>query len=317
MHPLVKDSLRAVAHLVDPRCSVRNAARRIVARYDYRSSQVLDPAAGNRRLGEMVANGSAAAVGKIGMSELRVLRHFLRHRGGAARPYPAWLRREAVVGPGIFPAEDACLDRFCGVWLDALRQLDLLAVWYNRGESAIAAEYCPAAALCDLTALEPFYHPRPWSRELGGKRVLVVSPFAETIMRQYPRRAAIWRSSPSVLPDFDLTVLRCPLSPALVEPRHPDWFDALAALEVEMGRMAFDVALIGAGAFSIPLCAASRRRGRICIHMGGPLQILFGIKGGRWDRHAPVTRLYNEAWVRPAPLETPPGIDTVERGAYW
>lgn len=316
MHPALKDALRSVAGALDPGGRIRGAAKAALGRFGYRNAGVLDAAAGNRRLAEIVAHGAPAAIGKIGMSELRVLRHYLARRR-VPRPYPAWLRREATVGPGVFPPDDAVLDRFCAVWLDALRQVDLLAVWYNRGERAIVADHCPEAARCELTALEPFYHPEPWSRALRGKRVLVVSPFAETIARQYPRRAAIWPGAPDVLPDLDLTVLRCPLSPALVAPQEADWFAALAALEDEIGRRAFDVALIGAGGFSIPLCAACRGQGRIGIHLGGPLQVLFGIKGGRWDRYGPVARLYTEAWVRPAAAETPAGIDTVERGAYW
>ena len=44
----------------------------------------------------------------------------------------------------------------------------------------------------------------------------------------------------------------------------------------------YDVVLIGAGAFSLPLVAHAKRRGKVGIHMGGSLQILFGILGKRW-----------------------------------
>lgn len=33
------------------------------------------------------------------------------------------------------------------------------------------------------------------------------------------------------------------------------------------------------------------------VHIGGALQLLFGIKGRRWDRE--FSSIYNDAWVRP------------------
>ena len=53
------------------------------------------------------------------------------------------------------------------------------------------------------------------------------------------------------------------------------------------------------------------------IHMGGATQLLFGIKGGRWDTHPVISKLYNEHWVRPAASETPNSIQRVQGGCYW
>ena len=46
-------------------------------------------------------------------------------------------------------------------------------------------------------------------------------------------------------------------------------------------------------------------------------QLLFGIKGKRWDDHPIISKLYNSAWVRPAESETPPSKSVVEGGSYW
>ena len=46
------------------------------------------------------------------------------------------------------------------------------------------------------------------------------------------------------------------------------------------------------------------------------LQLLFGIKGKRWD-DANGKLLYNEHWVRPLSSDRPPGAGEVEGGAYW
>ena len=79
----------------------------------------------------------------------------------------------------------------------------------------------------------------------------------------------------------------------------------------------FDVALIGAGAYGLPLSAHVKRSGKVAIHLGGALQILFGIKGRRWEAMPQISRFFNEAWVRPGAGETPDGNAKIEGGCYW
>ena len=65
------------------------------------------------------------------------------------------------------------------------------------------------------------------------------------------------------------------------------------------------IALIGCGAYGLPLAAHVKRINKQAIHMGGALQILFGIKGKRWDNHPTIGNLYNEYWVRPKTQDKP------------
>ena len=65
------------------------------------------------------------------------------------------------------------------------------------------------------------------------------------------------------------------------------------------------------------LAAHAKQSGKLAIHMGGATQILFGIKGRRWDDHDVISRLYNDSWVRPQPREVPARAMTVEGGCYW
>ena len=45
----------------------------------------------------------------------------------------------------------------------------------------------------------------------------------------------------------------------------------------------FDVAIIGCGAYGMPLAAMLKQAGKQAIHLGGATQLLFGIKGKRWE----------------------------------
>ena len=79
----------------------------------------------------------------------------------------------------------------------------------------------------------------------------------------------------------------------------------------------FDVAIIGAGAYGFPLAAYVKSLGKQAIQMSGATQILFGIRGKRWDEHPLISKFYNDSWVRPLKSETPPEIKKVEGGSYW
>jgi hypothetical protein len=278
--------------------------------------RVLGRRAGNRRIAERLRSGAPAMISRLGFSERRCVTWFLRERG-AGRDYPAQLLREVRNSAGIFPAEAGVLDRFSRVFLERAREADVMGTWLAENESEFLREHCADAVVCDWRALEPYYSAEPWSAALAGRRVLVVHPFDRTIRRQYAeRRTALFRD-PAVLPEFELVTLRPVLSGFGCTPDFPDWFAALDHMEAAIARERFDVALIGAGSYGLPLAAFVKRLGRQAVHVGGAAQLLFGIRGRRWDHYPPMARRYNGHWVRPSPEETPAGAATVEGGCYW
>ena len=175
--------------------------------------------------------------------------------------------------------------------------------------------------------LEPYWSSRPWSRALEGRKVLVVHPFAESITLQYERNRERIFENPEVLPSFSLETLAAVQSLGAGPDRFADWFEALAWMEGEMDRRDYDVCLIGCGAYGFHLAAHAKRRGRQAVHLGGALQLLFGLRGRRWedpaygaDPGAPkhdYSRLFNDAWARPGREETVGHASRVEGGCYW
>lgn len=79
----------------------------------------------------------------------------------------------------------------------------------------------------------------------------------------------------------------------------------------------FDVAIIGCGAYGFPLAARLKAAGKQAIHLGGAVQIMFGIIGARWYAVPEVRKLFNEHWVHPATDEVPENAKIVEGGCYW
>ncbi|MDB4756526.1 MAG: hypothetical protein P8M80_18125 [Pirellulaceae bacterium] len=213
---------------------------------------------------------------------------------------------------GFFPATDRFLTRFGERILEDIDQIDVLGSW--REDEFRLRSYFPNAQRIHLIDLEPFRHNSPWSAALAGKKVLVIHPFVESIQKQYQKRNDLF-ANPEVLPEFDLKVIKAVQSNGKNRVDFSSWFAALDHMCDQINKHDFDTAVIGAGAYGLPLAAFVKRLGKQSIHLGGATQLLFGIKGHRWD--ASYQEFYNGHWVRPLSSEKPARADLVEQGCYW
>ena len=275
---------------------------------------------GQDRIGELLAGGGPLLVSRLGGVELSCLRFYLEKRRRAQKPYGAKLRFALSNNAGYFPVDDQAIDAFARMFLDQVRQVDVMGVWFNQYENVICNAYCGAAELVDFDCLEPFRFANPWSARLAGKRVLVVHPFVESITRQYQEKRALLFPSSQVLPEFELKTIRAVQSIAGTKVGFATWFEAYDHMCQEMAQVDFDICIIGAGAYGLPLAAFAKSLGKQAIHMGGSTQLLFGIKGRRWEEHEhaqSTATLFNEHWVRPLESETPAHKEKVDKGCYW
>jgi hypothetical protein len=220
------------------------------------------------------------------------------------------------VNAGFFPPTRTAIERFSALMYDDMRQLDVLGSW--RLEEHLLSRHLLRVTRVPLAALEPYLSPHPWSATLEGRRVLVVHPFSRTIENQYYTHRQRLFADARVLPRFgSLATIRAVQTIAGNDVEYADWFQALESMKQAMDGADYDVAIIGCGAYGFPLAAHAKRRGKLAVHLGGATQILFGIKGRRWDADPQISRLYNEWWVRPAPEDKVAGADRVENACYW
>ena len=96
-----------------------------------------------------------------------------------------------------------------------------------------------------------------------------------------------------------------------------NWFEALEEMKKDIASIDFDIAIVGCGAYGMPLSAYIKQIGKTAIHMAGWTQILFGIKGKRWEENPKVIPFINEHWIKPFPYNTPQKADKIEGGCYW
>lgn len=271
---------------------------------------------GSARIHELLTQKKPMLCARFGFLE-RECAWFFHQNMGKHQAYPERIVRTMSNNTGFFPATTENLNRFSLLYLNAVREADLMCVWMLKNEAEMCRTFCPNADLVDPGGYEPYYVRNPWSAALAGRKVLVIHPFTRSIERQYHTVRKSLFTNPNTLPEFELKTIPAVVSLAGTPVPFSDWFAALESMQEAILACDFDVALIGAGAYGLVLGAFIKRLGKQAIHLGGATQMLFGIKGQRWDNYPRSARLYNEAWARPLPEETPAGAKKVENGCYW
>lgn len=227
---------------------------------------------------------------------------------------------------GFFPPTEENMQRFGDLMMEDMKQLDLLGSWINN--EYIVANYIKQAKYVHLRLLEPFWAKEPWTRALRKKRVLVIHPFTPIIEKQYLENRQKLFDNQDVLPEFQLQTVQAVQSLGGDSNGFDDWFQALDWMKHEIDQCDYDIALIGCGAYGFPLAAHVKRQGKKAVHLGGSLQLLFGIIGRRWEDpyygvkewgipKGSYSRLINEYWVRPGDDAKPRNAQEVENGCYW
>lgn len=225
---------------------------------------------------------------------------------------------------GFFPATPENMQRFGEMMIEDAKEVDLLGSWLK--QEFLLDNYLHDIPKIQLMYLDPFWSKLPWTRVLEGKKILIVHPFAETIESQYHKREKLFKKI-ETLPAFkSIQTIKAVQSLGGATNNFKDWFEALAYMKNEIEESDFDVCLIGCGAYGFPLAAHVKRMGKKAVHMGGSLQLLFGIMGNRWDHDKPhyekgvfiyYAGLENEYWVRPSNADKPANHKLVENSCYW
>jgi hypothetical protein len=274
-------------------------------------SKIMDDIEGNNHILKLISSKNPLMVSRLGAVELRALTYYLLNI-----KYSKKIKLSLSRNAGFFPTDNENIDIFCKTYLKCLKNIDHMLIWNNFGEDYLIKKYCPKASMSHMDSLESYRYDEPWSSALSGKKVLVIHPFEESILKQYKNREKLFKNN-SILPEFELITLKAVQSIADNNTGFKSWFEALDSMKMKIDLLNFDIALIGAGAYGLPLAAHIKNMGKQAIHMGGLTQILFGIMGSRWENNSHVLKQVNEYWVRPNYSEIPKNCKNVENGCYW
>jgi hypothetical protein len=306
--------------------------RKLINRKNYfLPSPIIDKTEANYLLFNEIKNNKPLMVSRFGLTELYACKNYLdiqkttkgniiskniyRIRG-YANHWKENVKNEINELSGVFPLSDSQLNEFALIYLRAARLIDILAIWNMSFETYFTNSLCPNARLIEPAGIEPYYHQNPWSYALKDKKVLLIHPFTSTIKKQYLKHETIFENR-NVLPKFELKTLQAVQSLANNPTSFSSWTEAFNYQCNQIDEIEFDIAIIGAGAYGLPLAAHVKNKGRIAVHMGGATQILFGIKGKRWAERPEVNKFYNEHWIYPDKSEYPLNFKKTDNGCYW
>jgi hypothetical protein len=219
---------------------------------------------------------------------------------------------------GLFPLNDETIKEFYHLLKYSSSQCDLYGTFRMLWEDYFIKHFMPDnVILTHLNMMDFWRYDEPFSSALVGKKVLVVHPLAKEIESQYARRELIFKN-PTWLPEFELHTITAVQSIAKNrDQRFSTWFEGLEYLVERTKDFNFDIALLGCGAYGMPLAAKIKEQGKQAIYMGGVLQMLFGIRGKRWDAIPGAASLYNNDWISPPVESIPRNAVIVEKGCYW
>ncbi len=297
---------------------------------EYNNIKIVEGTDANDMISQVLLNGKPAMIARFGSVEFLSLQHFFQYRKKGLKKHINYIKggqpgfwenvekNPLFFNAGVFPNTEEMFVRFSIEYETHLPNIDVLACWLD-GEEYFHQTYFPHAKLISLFSYEPYFHSNPWSMHLEGKNVLVIHPFAVSIQNQYKKRELLFKDD-KVLPKFNLITYKAVQSIAGNKTNFTNWKVALDTMVDDISKIDFDIAIIGAGAYGLPLASYVKQMGKIGIHLGGATQVLFGIWGNRYNdprENELYRKLKNENWISPANEEKPKNFQNIENGCYW
>lgn len=174
--------------------------------------------------------------------------------------------------------------------------------------------------------IEPFYlindypHIKPWTHYLLDKKVLIVSPFIESFKKQLNAGFKINKINPIFLEGQEFVFYKSYNTLAGNE-IHDDCLKTLELMINDISKINFDIALLSCGSYGPILCNLIKQKlNKSAIYMGGGLQLLFGVKGKRWETHDIISQIIKNSdipFISPSKDEQIPNYKNIESGCYW
>jgi hypothetical protein len=299
-----------------------------------RSNLVCDRLASNKadvdfQINMNIANNSSLLFGRLGGLEANCLGLYLDSQNFFKSPIRKiqslallnYRQRQLLTNAGIYPMTKETFEYFCIEHFEALDMLDIFSVW-GKPFAWIESNYLNQDKVLFVSGdySYPSFEPRDieskfgWAWALNEKKVLVVSPFADSLRIQFSKFKDIYLGLD--LPEISFEVLKAPMTQGGLRDDQ-SYAIHLNRMKESLEKFDFDVALVSAGGYSLPLAAHAKQIGKIGIHAGGAMQIFFGILGQRYENYPQVKKYLNKDWKRPFEHERPKNWESIEGGCYW
>lgn len=157
------------------------------------------------------------------------------------------------------------------------------------GDMKLLRHVCTGKTLINYAFLEgamPFLRSfKTWGE---GKRILVVSPFSQSLEFQYQRKNDL--IADYTFPDFELLTYKSPVTWSTMEDTQEtmglttnNWHEELARMNEGISKLDFDIAFLSCGSYAAQTGHFIRHEmGRSAVYTAGSLNLLFNIYGKRF-----------------------------------
>jgi len=283
----------------------------------------------SKKIYNLLVSDKPCMIARFGSTESNIIKNYncINYKNRSITDYitdksKGWWWNKSIlrnfnVWSGFFPLEISLVEKYCELVISDVPQIDMVPFWNL--DNYLFKNELKNTLKVQFEYLEPFFLNNPWTKALENKKVLVIHPFQKSIEKQYEKRELLFKNN--LLPKFELKTIKAVQSVANEDTEFKTWFDALDHMKNQMNEIDYDIALIGCGAYGFNLAAHAKRMGKKGFHIGGVLQMLFGIIGKRWENpnqaNGQYLRLFNDHWIRPMNEEKPKYSNLVENDTYW
>lgn len=186
--------------------------------------EILTHQEGNDLIKKKISENVPFAVSRVGSVELYVVEEFLRGRIPTQEQVMALSKQAGYYGN--------CLEEYSKEYLDGVSCADVQIFWkgittaHDKGKNfdtlqeEIFEKHSRNSVKVGHRAVEPYFFQNPWTHELAGKRILVISPLSQTIRYQWKKIDSVWGER-QIFPKIQLDVYQSVQSIGGSDPTNP------------------------------------------------------------------------------------------------
>ena len=225
---------------------------------------------------------------------------------------------------GIYFREKKELELYFNLYNECIKNTDSLACFVDTLHN-IQDYFCDKYNINKIKSriLEPFYcileDIIPWTLELKNKKVLIINSFVESFQKQQKNNFQIFKDKPIFDKDQEFIFYKS-YNTSAGNHLHSSWVETFELMKKDISKIDFDIALLGCGGYGLPLCNFIKKElYKSAIYIGGGLQLLFGVKGKRWNSHPIIGKIIkdNGKFISPSGEEIIKNKEKIEGGCYW
>ena len=287
--------------------------------------KILDLEKSNQYMKQLIDKERPFSVSRLGWIEGTVSVDYIKK--GKINKKHLHPQTKTLYNPGIYSRykDVRKMELFCKYYDFSLSSSNALACFHGMLHDE-QNFYSERHKLDKLTSksLEPFYAVieglDPWSLSLYGKKVLIVNPFVDSFQKQLSANFQMFKDKKIFNQKQDFVFYKSYQTIA-GNHVHNDWVETFKIMRHEISKLDFDIALLGCGGYGLPLCDFIKTQlNKSAIYIGGGLQLLFGVMGGRWENWDFWETLIKEQeskFIRPSQEEQCVRSNHIEGGCYW